>query len=120
MAEARPGLTADLTELALEASRAGTWRWHMADGSVTWDARLEVLHGLEPGDFRGTFEHWIELLQPEEDEQILHSVRVALDAPGEYDLLQRTTWADGSISSGHATTGGCSPWASPSRCFRSP
>jgi PAS domain S-box-containing protein len=95
--ESPHGLTSDLTELALEASRAGTWRWNMADGTVTWDTRLEALHGLEPGTFQGTFEHWVELLHPDEVEQILHSVRAALDAPGEYDLLHRTTWADGSI-----------------------
>jgi PAS domain S-box-containing protein len=69
----------------------------MADGTVTWDARLEALHGLESGAFQGTFEHWVELLHPDEVEDILRSVRAALDDPGEYDLLHRTTWADGSV-----------------------
>src|SRR4051794_25275169 len=97
MNESPSSLTSDVANLALEASRAGTWRWDMTSATVEWDARLEALHGLLPGEFLGTFEHWVELLHPEEVDDILASVRHALDSPGEYDLLHRTTWRDGSV-----------------------
>jgi PAS domain S-box-containing protein len=91
-----PRVAFDVAQLALDASGAGTWHWDMAAGTVTWDARIEELHGLARGEFRGTFEHWIELLHPDEVDGILSNVQNALANPGEYDLLHRTTWADGS------------------------
>ena len=91
-----PRVEVDIAQLALDASRAGTWHWDMATSTVTWDARLEELHGLAPGTFRGTFEHWVELLHPDEVEAILSDVQIALASPGEYELLHRTTGRDGS------------------------
>src|SRR3954454_9882661 len=41
---------------ALAASRTGTWRWDAASGEVRWDATLEALSGLQPGEFGSTFE----------------------------------------------------------------
>jgi PAS domain S-box-containing protein len=81
----------------LDASRAGSWRWELESGEVTWNDRLEVLHGLAPGEFRGCFEHWVELLHPDEVEGILADVQAALAARGAYDLLYRTRFADGSV-----------------------
>jgi PAS domain S-box-containing protein len=87
----------DVAQLALDASRAGTWHWDMATSTVTWDARLEELHGLAPGTFRSTFEHWVELLHPDEVDGVLSDVQNALANPGEYDLLHRATWPDGTV-----------------------
>ncbi len=83
--------------LALEAAQLGTWTWDMASGTTTWDVRLEELHGLPPGGFGGTFEHWLASLHPRDRAECLARVEKALADPGPYTLLHRTIWADGSV-----------------------
>ena len=89
--------TEERLALALEAAELGTWTWQMASGITTWDARLEALHGLDPGGFGGTFEDWVAALHPADRAACLARVEQALAEPGPYVLLHRTTWADGSI-----------------------
>src|SRR4051794_40890759 len=92
------GLSAeDVVDLALDASHTGAWRWDMATGVVQWDARLEALHGLAPGEFRGSFEHWVELLHADEVDGVMAEVQSALASPRRYRLLHRSTWRDGSV-----------------------
>ena len=46
----------------------------MASAATTWDVRLEELHGLQPGEFGGTFEDWLAALHPDD--------RGGMSAPG--------------------------------------
>ncbi|HVF60527.1 MAG TPA: PAS domain-containing protein [Thermoanaerobaculia bacterium] len=64
--EAREAL-ADSEErlrLALDAGRMGVWDWNVRTGELRWSDSLEPLHGLEPGTFGGTFEHFQQLIHP--------------------------------------------------------
>jgi PAS domain S-box-containing protein len=83
--------------LALEAAQLGTWTWNMAAGTTVWDTRLEELHGMEPGEFGGTFDDWMASLHPEDRAQCVARVEQALADPGPYVLLHRTIWKDGSV-----------------------
>src|SRR4051794_4218658 len=69
----------------------------MAADRTTWDARLEEMHGLPPGGFAGSFEHWVASIHPDDREDCLTRVQAALDEPGPYMLLHRTIWPDGSV-----------------------
>lgn len=40
---------------ALESAAMGTWDWNLTTQTVRWSANVEVLHGLPPGAFDGTF-----------------------------------------------------------------
>ncbi len=90
-------LTDQRLALALEAAQLGTWTWIIANGTTTWDERLEELHGLEPGGFGGTFEDWLASLHPEDRAECVARVERALANPGPYLLQHRTIWADGSV-----------------------
>ena len=46
-------------ELALEAAKLGTWTWDQDTGKTLWDARLEAMHGMEPGSFGGTYDELV-------------------------------------------------------------
>jgi PAS domain S-box-containing protein len=81
----------------MEAARLGSWKWDIATGTTTWDARLEEMHGLAPGTFGGTFDDWMASLHPDDREECLARVERALADPGPYVLLHRTCWRDGSI-----------------------
>jgi PAS domain S-box-containing protein len=84
-------------ELALEAAQLGTWYWDERTGLTVWDARLEAMHGMEPGTFGGTFADWEASLYPADRARCVAEVQAAMDDPGPYVLLHRTQWPDGSI-----------------------
>jgi PAS domain S-box-containing protein len=90
-------LTDQRLALALEAAQLGTWTWNMATATTKWDARLEELHGMGPGEFGGTFEDWLASLHPDDRAECLARVERALARPGPYSLQHRTIWRDGSV-----------------------
>jgi PAS domain S-box-containing protein len=83
--------------LALEAGGFGTWRWDMASGVVEWDAKLEQLFGLSPGEFDGTFDSYVALLHPDDVESTLQTVREATRTKSAYVVDHRVVWPDGSV-----------------------
>jgi PAS domain S-box-containing protein len=83
--------------LALDAGELGTWRWDMSTGETTWDARLEALHGLQPGTFAGTFEAYVSFLHPDDAPAVLETVRRAVEDKGRYTVEHRVVWPDGSV-----------------------
>jgi PAS domain S-box-containing protein len=84
-------------ELALDAAKLGTWTWDEATGLTIWDARLEAMHGMEPGTFGGTYDDWLASLHPDDRDECVARVRAAMADPGPYVLLHRCVWPDGSV-----------------------
>jgi len=83
--------------LALDAGGLGTFQWDMATGVTRWDDRLEALFGLPPGGFGGDFDSWVELLHPDDREQVLAVLERAIAERGRYDVEHRVTWPDGTV-----------------------
>ena len=97
LARTRPAaLDALRLALALEAGEMGTWRWDLRTGRVEWDARLEVLYGLEPGTFDGRFETYASLLHGDDRERVLGAVREGMARGTAWRFDHRVVWADGS------------------------
>jgi PAS domain S-box-containing protein len=88
---------ADALQAALAAAGTGMWRWNAATGLVHWDATLEGLCGLNPGEFDATFEAWLATLHPDERDDILALVHDALERRGPYQFEHRTIWPDGTV-----------------------
>ena len=83
--------------LALDAGGLGTWRWDIDSGVVHWDAQLEALHGLSPGEFDGTFEAYTARLHPEDAPAVLATVREAVAEKKAYVVNHRAVWPDGTV-----------------------
>jgi PAS domain S-box-containing protein len=83
--------------VTLEAGRLGTWRWDLVSGVVVWDETLERLYGLEPRGFDGTFEAYVGLLHPDDRDDVLRRVDVALAERSDYDVEHRVVWPDGTV-----------------------
>jgi PAS domain S-box-containing protein len=100
----------DALRLALSAGRLGTWRWDMATGAIRWDQQLEMIFGLPPGGFDGTFETYQSLLHPDDRAHVLEVVHAALAAKSDYDVEHRCVWPDGTVhwlqGRGSVTLGG--------------
>lgn len=70
----------DFLELALDASRAGTWSWDVATNESRWDARYHELYGFAPDD-AASYEGWLARVHPDERETLRARVE-ALLVPG--------------------------------------
>src|SRR5690606_32331142 len=53
-------------EMALRAGRIGTFEWDIPTGQVQCSPELEMLYGLEPGEFEKTYRAWLLRLLPED------------------------------------------------------
>ncbi len=83
--------------LALEASRTGTWDWHLKTNKVTWDQYNQRLFGLQPGAFKGTYDHFLDLIHPEDRAGVGYAVTQALERKAELNSEFRVVWPDGSV-----------------------
>ncbi len=70
--------------------------WDKTAGTIEWDDRLQVLFGLEPGTFDGSFETYAGLLHPDDAGSVLARVEEAMLARSRYVVEHRVVWADGS------------------------
>jgi PAS domain S-box-containing protein len=75
--------------LALDAAGMGTWVWRRSTDALEWDARMESLFGLEPGEFAGTVAHWQELLHPDDRDRVRLELDVATSAGANFSVVHR-------------------------------
>ncbi len=65
-------------ELALETTGTGVFEWNLETDEVIWSDSLERVMGLEPGEFEGTFEAFIDRVHPDDlpraQDQIDHAI----------------------------------------------
>jgi PAS domain S-box-containing protein len=77
--------------LALDAAGMGTWVWRRATDVVEWDPRMEVLFGVDPGQFPGTFDGWADLLHPDDRESTLAAFADAMERRAQFNVVHRVT-----------------------------
>jgi PAS domain S-box-containing protein len=82
---------------ALEAARMGSWEWNLETGEIAWSETLSPLHGLEPGQFKGSFDDFSELIHPNDRELLRQAVTRAIEQRTDYDIEFRVVWRDGSV-----------------------
>ena len=83
--------------LALAAGRMGSWRWDVASGEVSWSPEMELVYGLEPGGFAGTFEAFVEAVHPEDRERVVERLREATAAGADFSMEHRVQLPDGRV-----------------------
>jgi PAS domain S-box-containing protein len=93
----RARIEAEAAVSALAASGTGVWVWDASSGTVAWDANLERLCGLAPGQFGGDFDDWVATLHPDDVDDVLAVVSAAVAAVQDYRFEHRVVWPDGSV-----------------------
>jgi PAS domain S-box-containing protein len=83
--------------LALDAGRMGVWDWNVRTGTLDWSDTLEPLHGLAPGTFGGTFDHFRQLIHRDDRSAVDAAIERALESRSEFYVEFRNLRADGSI-----------------------
>jgi len=82
-------------QMALDAGRMGAWEWDLVSGKVVWSPGLEILHGLRPGTFGGTFEDFKNDIHPDDLATVEARVEQALRDGQDYHLVYRIRRPDG-------------------------
>src|SRR5215468_1652554 len=81
---------------AQRVAHIGSFEWDLASNSVRWSDELHRIYGLESGQFRGTYEAFLERVHPDDMERTKSAIFNALrkGAPVVYE--HRIVRADGS------------------------
>ncbi len=84
-------------KIALEATRIGIWEWNILTGEVAWSQSLELLFGLAPGAFTGTYEAMLERVHPDDLDSVTQAIARTLKQRSYYQVEYRILQPDGSI-----------------------
>ncbi|MBD2493839.1 PAS domain-containing protein [Nostoc sp. FACHB-280] len=81
----------------LLAARIGTWDWNIQTGLISWSDNLEPLFGLQPGEFDGSFEMFLEQVHPDDRDRILKTVNHVITKGENYEIEFRVVHPNGKI-----------------------
>jgi PAS domain S-box-containing protein len=83
---------------ALEAARLGTWEWDILNNHIVWSEGVHRLFGLAPGQFGGTFDAFLELVDAADRARAHWEIADALEGrTPEYYTELRVRWPDQSV-----------------------
>ncbi|WP_414566019.1 MULTISPECIES: PAS domain S-box protein [unclassified Anabaena] len=83
--------------LALDAARMGFWDWNMINNQLIWSENHQLLFGLVPGSFVGTYEAFIKYIHPEDQQSVQQKITNALAQKIDYIDEFRVIWPDQSV-----------------------
>ncbi|MHC0062139.1 PAS domain S-box protein [Nostoc sp. UIC 10890] len=72
-------------KLALDASQMGLWDWNIVTNQVILSENHEVLFGLIPGSFDGTYEGFLKCIHPEDKPFVMEAIAHALANKTDYN-----------------------------------
>lgn len=84
-------------EVALEASRTGTFHWDIHGNQLTWDGALDRLFGLRPGQAVRSLDQFIALVHPDDRAEVIRRCERCRDAGDDFEMEFRVIYPDGSI-----------------------
>ncbi|MEH2312193.1 MAG: PAS domain S-box protein [Nostoc sp.] len=83
--------------LALDASQMGLWDWNIVTNQVIWSENHEVLFGLLPGSFEGTYEAFLKCVYREDRQSVMQVIAQALRQKTDYNNEFRIVRLDQSV-----------------------
>jgi PAS domain S-box-containing protein len=99
LAEAQAALSVaeERMRFALRSANVGIWDMDYVTGLLRWSDVMEAQYGLEPGSFSGSFEAFSVLIHSDDRESVLETLGNAARAGGDFAVLHRTIWPDGTV-----------------------
>ncbi len=88
----------DMLDLAQKAARAVAFEWHIGagEGDNRWSPDLEIMYGLEPGSYDGTYETWKKLVFPADWPAVKAAIERANET-GDIAAEYRVVHPDGAV-----------------------
>ncbi|MGV1099496.1 PAS domain-containing protein [Thiovibrio sp. JS02] len=84
----------ELYRLAQRVAKVGSWELTVATGELIWSDEVEPMFGMQPGEFAGTYEAFLECVHPEDRPLIVELVAVAMENDIPYEVEHRILWPD--------------------------
>jgi PAS domain S-box-containing protein len=84
-------------KLAQRAASIGSWDWDIITGKLHWSDQIEPMFGFAPGEFKATYEGFLECVHPDDRQYVVDSVNACVLEGQEYSIEHRIVWPDGSI-----------------------
>ena len=81
--------------LALEAGKMGVWDWDIQNNTLDWTESLEPLHGMTPGEFDGTFESFMKVINEDDRPKVVESIQNAVKTKSDFSTEFRVTLPNG-------------------------
>jgi PAS domain S-box-containing protein len=99
LAEAQAALSVaeERMRFALSSANVGIWDMNYVTDLLRWSDVLEAQYGLEPGSFSGSLDAFVALIHIDDRESVLETMRNANRAGGDFAVLHRTTWPNGTV-----------------------
>jgi PAS domain S-box-containing protein len=85
----------DPLRLAFEAAKMGYWEWRIQPNEMVLGNQTEKVFGLQPGEFKQTYEGFLELVHPDDQAWVAEDIKRALEGATNYQAEFRTTRPDG-------------------------
>ena len=89
--------TLERLNLATQAAKIGVWDWNIEQDVLIWDAQMYNLYGVEPEEFSGAYEAWVNGLHPDDAAFSVAELEKALRGEKVFDTQFRIVWPNGSI-----------------------
>jgi PAS domain S-box-containing protein len=86
-----------LLKLAIDAAWMGFWDWDVATNRLIWSESHELLFGLTPGSFSGTYEAFLSYVHPDDRETVREKIASALADKIDYKGEFRVIWPNQSL-----------------------
>jgi PAS domain S-box-containing protein len=75
-------------------SHVGSWLWDLRTGAVQWSLEFHRIHGVDPLDFAGTFEAYMDLIAAEDRDTVRTAMTRSVHGSRPLDLEYRIVDAD--------------------------
>jgi len=85
----------DSLHLAQQAAGIGVFEWDLQNGTITWSDEIAILHGMQPREFDGKYETWINTIYDEDREHVHKAVARAIASNTEYEVQYRVLHKEG-------------------------
>jgi PAS domain S-box-containing protein len=86
-----------MLSMAMQSSSMGVWENDLTTGLVIWSNELEDIFGLKSGEFRGTQEHFFQLIHEDDRDAVSHEIQAAVRDKRPFSIEFRFQHADGTV-----------------------
>jgi PAS domain S-box-containing protein len=83
--------------LALASAQMGIWDWDLAIDRIHWNHEQEMLFGLQPGSFDGSYAYFCRCVHPDDLATVRAYVMQATEQRGGFCHQFRIVWPNGNI-----------------------
>ena len=81
-------------EEAEALSHVGSWLWDLRTGAVQWSTEFHRIHGIDPLDFAGTFESYMERISETDSDRVRDAMIESVGSSRPVDLEYRVVHHD--------------------------